>query len=175
MRPLLEVAFALERVTLPVFTFCAPAFEVSAGLAGVTVLLVEEEVLLEAVLEEVPVLEEPVFTCLLAVVPVEVAVLRLLEVLVLLEADVLLEEVPVLRLLDVAVLLDAEDVPVVRRSWLEEDVAGAAVLRDAEDEVLLEAVLEEVLLAGAAVVVVADLLSEELVLLLVEVVVLRLA
>ena len=153
MRPLLEVAFALERVTLPVFTFCAPAFEVSAGLAGVTVLLVEEEVLLEAVLEEVPVLEEPVFTCLLAVVPV-VAVLRLLEVLV---------------------LLEAEDVPVVRRSWLEEDVAGAAVLRDAEDEVLLEAVLEEVLLAGAAVVVVADLLSEELVLLLVEVVVLRLA
>ncbi len=159
MSPLLEVVFALERVTLPVVTFCAPSVSDPAGLAGVTVLLAEEDVLLEgvvavlleAVLEEVLALEEPVFTCLLAVVPVEAELLP-----VLLEVE--LEEVAVLRLVEVPVLLEAEvELPLVRRFWLEEEVAGVAVLLD------------------GAVAVVADLLSEELVLLLVEVVVLRLA
>lgn len=173
---MLEVVFALERVTLPVFTFCAPSVSDPAGLAGVTVLLAEEDVLLEgvvavlleALLEEVLALEEPVFTCLLAVVPEEAELLP-----VLLEVE--LEEVAVLRLVEVLVLLEAEvELPLVRRFWLEEEVEGVAVLRDAEVEVLLEAELEEVLLDGA-VAVVADLLSEELVLLLVEVVVLRLA
>lgn len=162
MRPLLDVA--LERVTRAVFPFCVPAASVLAGLAVVTVLegavVVEAlpvAVLLDgvaAVLREVLVVEVPVFTCLLAGVPLEAELLEL--VLLLTVEPVFLEVVDVL--------------PVERRTWLEEVLAGVLVLRDTELEVLLEAELEEVLLAGAAVVA-DDLLSEELVLLLVLVVV----
>lgn len=167
MRPLLEVTFAFERVTLPELTVCPLVVSTVAGLAADTERLgasLEEAVLLEGVvavlLEGVVVVlleAEPVLVCLFAVVPLEA------ELLVLLEVEVVLVE---------------------RRTWLEELVVGAAVLReaeleevlrDAEVEVLLETEFEEVLLLGAAVVV-ADLLSEEFVLLLVEVaVVLRLA
>lgn len=164
MRPLLDVA--LERVTRAVFPFCVPAASVLAGLAVVTVLegavVVEAlpvAVLLDgvaAVLREVLVVEVPVFTCLLAGVPLEAELLELELVLLLTVEPVFLEVVDVL--------------PVERRTWLEEVLAGVLVLRDTELEVLLEAELEEVLLAGAAVVA-DDLLSEELVLLLVLVVV----
>ena len=144
MRPLLDVA--LERVTRAVFPFCVPAASVLAGLAVVTVLegavVVEAlpvAVLLDgvaAVLREVLVVEVPVFTCLLAGVPLEAELLEL--VLLLTVEPVFLEVVDVL--------------PVERRTWLEEVLAGVLVLRDTELEVLLEAELEEVLLAGAAVV-----------------------
>ena len=175
VRPLLEVTFAFERVTLPELTVCPLVVSTVAGLAADTERLgasLEEAVLLEGVvavlLEGVVVVllegavavlleAEPVLVCLFAVVPLEA------ELLVLLEVEVVLVE---------------------RRTWLEELVVGAAVLREAEleevlreaeVEVLLETEFEEVLLLGAAVVV-ADLLSEEFVLLLVEVaVVLRLA
>lgn len=123
MRPLLDVA--LERVTRAGLTFCVPAVSVSAGLAGVTVLegAVEVEALpvavlldgvavvlrdvfvletlLEAELEEVllPV-EVPVFTCLLAGVPLEA---ELLELVLLLTVE--------------PVFLEVEDVlPVERRT-----------------------------------------------------------
>ena len=85
VRPLLDVA--LERVTRAVFPFCVPAASVLAGLAVVTVLegavVVEAlpvAVLLDgvaAVLREVLVVEVPVFTCLLAGVPLEAELLEL--------------------------------------------------------------------------------------------------
>lgn len=111
VRPLLEVA--LERVTRAGVTFCVPGASVSVCLAGVTVLegavavlldgvaAVLREVLVVAVLPEavflaeVPVvlllvdeLPEPVFTCLLAVLPLEAEVLLLVDP-VLLEAEAL--------------------------------------------------------------------------------------
>lgn len=154
-------------------------------LAGVVVCSVSEA----AVLLETVAAEEPVLTCLLAVVPLAADPLEVLllveeEVVLLLAVEVLLlvpEEVVVLFLLSVLVLLEAvpvllevEVLPVERFTWLEEEVLGREAvvpeLREALVEVLLEAVLEEVLLDGDAVVVLDDLLSEEFVDLLVVVV-----
>lgn len=167
---MLEVTFALERVTLWVPEVWVEAEVPSVGLAAVTVLdaveLLPEVVLREVVavvvlegvvavllLVEVPV-DEPVFTCLLAVVPLEAAVPEvLLEVLV---PEVVLVAVLLLVELELLVEPDLEVEPVLRLTWVDEVLAGEVVCLEG---VVVALRLAEVLREA---VVVADLLSEEL-------------
>lgn len=133
VRPLLEVA--LLRDTLPVLTFCSPVVPVVAGLAVVTVLLAllpVEVVLLEGVVAVVllegvvavvlllavePLVEAfPVFTCLLAVLPLAAEVLP----------------VVLLPVLVLVVPLEVVVLPLERRTWLEEEVLGVVAALEEE-------------------------------------------